>query len=178
MGEYSVKYSKVLWLCKRYSVNLVLEKCLWKQQNLCGACFRGRDQSASIFYPVSFSRLLLINSLYLSISVIAIMLNMITCQDSFPYCLHSRDILMSARLVAWFQPESWRPSSPNIAVRMLPCDCCRNRGQKTESRPCCREESASWPVGICRGVKSDLVEHSPSQCFYQTWLTVSTCEPL
>ena len=168
MSIYSVKYSNILWLCKHYSVNLVLEKCLWKQQNLCGACFRGSDQPVNDFYPISFSRLLLINSLYLSISLIVIILKMIAYQDSFPYHLYFRDIPRSARVIAWFQPESWKGHSSNTSIIMSPCDCCRDRGRKMESRPCRREESASRPADICRGDKSDLVACSPSQCFYQT----------
>ena len=52
------------------------------------------------FYPISFSRLLLINSLYLSISIIVIILKMIAYQDSFPYHLYFRDIPRSARVIA------------------------------------------------------------------------------
>ena len=68
---------------------------------------------------------------------------MITYQDSFPYRLYSRDIPLSAGVLAWFQPDSWKGSSSNIAIRTLPCDRYRNRGWNMESRP---ERRKHFPI--------------------------------
>lgn len=55
----------------------------------------------SDFYPISFSRLLLI-SLYLSISIIVIILKMIASSRQFPYRLYFPDIPRSVRLLLDF----------------------------------------------------------------------------